>query len=68
MFKQEWKSMIERGTMPLFEIEIINDEYLLVNLECTNEGIEFSFCSNDKPVSFDGVIVCYENNNNRYLL
>lgn len=53
---QEWQEMIEHGTTPLFEIELINDEYLLVYLECDKKGIRFYFDNDNKPVYFDGII------------
>ena len=65
---QEWQDMINSGTLPIFEIELIDDEYLLVNLELNNDGIEFSFDGDDKPVYFDGEIVSYKNNKNRFLI
>ena len=66
MIKEQWNEMINRGAMPLFEVELKDNEYLLVNLAIVEEGIEFSFDSNDLPVSFDGDIETIHSN--RYLL
>lgn len=54
--RQEWQAMVSRGTMPLFELELKNDEYLLVDLELFPELEEicFSFDSMDLPVHFSG--------------
>ena len=66
MIKEQWNEMINRGVMPLFEVELKDNEYLLVDLAITDKGIEFSFDSNDLPVSFDGDIETIHSN--RYLL
>tara|TARA_R110000851_G_scaffold264328_1_gene416889 strand:+ start:843 stop:1520 length:678 start_codon:yes stop_codon:yes gene_type:complete len=63
---KQWDEMLSRGIMPLFELEIINDEYLLVELSIVDKGIEFVFDSDNKPVSFDEEIVLIHDN--RYLL
>jgi hypothetical protein len=42
--------------MPMFELEVINDEYLLVNLSIDEKGIYFEFDA-EKPTWFDGGIV-----------
>jgi len=63
---KEWDDMLSRHVMPFFELEIINDEYLLVNLELHEKGIRFSFDSDNKPVSFDGEII--EINNCSFVL
>lgn len=61
--KQQWQQMINRGTMPLFEIQITESDYLLVDLSLTDDGIRFSFDTspiapyNVLPVSFDGEII-----------
>jgi hypothetical protein len=58
---QEWQAMRERGTMPLFEIELKNKEYLLVELELypSFEEIRFSFDSMNLPSHFSGNIKQY---------
>jgi len=66
IIKEQWNEMINLGAMPLFEVELKDNEYLLVNLAIVDEGIEFSFDSNALPVSFDGDIETI--NSNRYLL
>lgn len=64
--KADWQAMLGRGIIPCFEYQISEDDWLLVNLEFTNEGLEFSFDSDNKQVSFDGEIIVI--NDNRYLL
>jgi hypothetical protein len=66
IIKKQWNEMLNRGTMPLFEVELKDDQYLLVDLALTDEGVEFSFDSEDLPVSFDGDIETIHSN--RYLL
>lgn len=64
--KKERQSMLERGVIPCFEYQISENDWLLVDLEFTNEGIVFSFDSDNKQVAFDGDIIVI--NDNRYLL
>ena len=45
--------MLDRGIMPIFELEIIGDEYLLVNLSVSDIGIEFSFDAEGLRTEFD---------------
>ena len=44
---EQWAGMIQRGTMPLFELEIQDEsgeeDYLLVSLTCGSHGIYFNF-------------------------
>ena len=63
---EQFEEMLRRGTLPCFEFQTSEDDYLLVNLEVTEEGIEFSFDSDDKPVYFDGDIIVI--NDNRYIV
>lgn len=64
--KNEWQVMINRGIIPCFEYQTSEDDWLLVDLEFTDKGLEFSFDSDNKQVAFDGNIVVI--NDNRYLL
>jgi len=66
MIKEQWNEMINRGTTPMFEFELKHDEYLLVDLELTDKGIEFSGDFDGFPVSFGGDIETIHSN--RYLL
>lgn len=50
------EQMLQRGRMPLFEYELNNGEYLLVQLECTETTIKFSFDDSFGSVHFDGDI------------
>jgi len=53
----QWQSMLNYGRIPLFEIELSNGDYLLVDIDYTqgNEYISFSF-DDSLPVFFDGEI------------
>jgi len=66
ILKQQWDKMIAAGVMPLFEMELPAEEWLLVNLAMTTKGIEFSFDSASNTVTFDGEIEVIHSN--RYLL
>jgi hypothetical protein len=62
----EWDAMLNRGIIPVMEFQISENDWLIVDIEYTDKGLEFSFDSNNKPVCFDGEIVVI--NDNRYLL
>lgn len=64
--KSEWQAMLDRGIIPCFEYQISEGDWLLVDLEFTNEGLRFSFDSDNKRCAFDGVITVI--NDNFYLL
>lgn len=53
----QWQAMLEKGIIPLFEIELNNGDYLLVDIEYTqgDDFISFSF-DDSLPVFFDGDI------------
>ncbi len=53
----QWQAMLNCGKIPLFEIELSNGDYLLVDINYT-EGDEYiSFTFDDSlPVFFDGEI------------
>lgn len=67
---QEWQAMLERGIIPLFEIELKDGEYLLVDLELCDvpdqanifevqKEIRFSFDSMNLKTWFSGNIKTY---------
>jgi hypothetical protein len=69
----QFNEMLCRGTLPLFEFEMSNGDYLVVNIQISDkqskdQGFLFSFDTDNKPVFFDGEIVEFENNNNLFLL
>ena len=64
--KKQFEDMLARGVMPIIELELADGEYLLVNLDVTDSGVEFSFDSGGLPVSFYGDIETIHSN--RYLL
>jgi len=53
----QWQAMLKQNRIPLFEIELSNGDYLLVNIDYTqgNDYISFSF-DDSLPVFFDGEI------------
>jgi len=61
---QQWLAMLDYGKIPLFEIEIRDNEFLVVDLEYTEKGISFEFYQQGK-VYFDGAI---KGNNGLYTL
>ena len=54
----QWQAMLNYGKIPLFEIEVINGDYLIVNI-IYRQGDDFiSFYFDDSlPVFFDGEII-----------
>ena len=63
-----WCVMLEQGKIPVFEIELKDNEYLLVDLELNVEleEIRFSFDSMNLKTWFSGSIKSY--NENHYAL
>lgn len=53
----QWQAMLNYGRIPLFEIELSNGDYLVVDIDYTkgNDYISFSF-DDSLPVFFDGEI------------
>ncbi len=53
----QWQAMLNYGKIPLFEIELSNGDYLLINIvyKQGNDYISFSF-NDSLPVFFDGEI------------
>jgi len=53
----QWQAMLKQNRIPLFEIELSNGDYLLVNIDYTqgNDYISFSF-DDSLLVYFDGEI------------
>jgi hypothetical protein len=56
----QWQAMLNYGRIPCFEIEVINGDYLLVNIDYTqgDDFISFSF-DDSLPVFFDSEIKKY---------
>lgn len=53
----QWQAMLNYGSIPCFEIEVINGEYLLVDIDYTQGDDYISFSFDDSlPVFFDGEI------------
>ena len=64
----QFNDMLQRGKMPLFEIEIINTDgerdWLIVDIELHEKGIVYRFDDMDLPVWFDGNTVQLNAENN----
>ena len=54
---QDWAKCRSRGIIPMFEIELINDEWLLVHLDVTETSIEFNFDIEHGEPRFDGDVI-----------
>ena len=54
---KQWQSMLDHGIIPMFEIELSNGDYLIVDIEYIqgDDFIGFSF-DDSFPVFFDGEI------------
>ena len=53
----QWQAMLNYGSIPLFEIELNNGDYLLVDIDYTEGDNYISFSFDDSlPVFFDGEI------------
>lgn len=61
VINQQWNTMLSSGTMPCFEFELKDNEYLLVELELneTNKEIIFSFDSMNLKTWFSGNVKQY---------
>lgn len=61
----QFETMLQRGIIPYLEYPIIlngEKEWLLVEIECLENGLKFSFDSNGSPVYFDGAIKQFSDN------
>jgi hypothetical protein len=52
----QFSEMLERGVIPFLEYELFNDEFLTVEIQATEKGLEFSADFNDLHCFFDGQI------------
>ena len=52
----QFAEMLQRGTLPYLEYELFNGEFLLVEIQATEKGLEFSADFNNLPCFFDGQI------------
>lgn len=53
----QFSEMLQRGVIPFLEYELCNGEFLTVEIQATDAGLEFSADFNDLPCFFDGQIV-----------
>lgn len=60
---QNWEECISQNRLPLFEIELANEEWLLVHLDVTDTEITFEFDAEHGEPRFDEEIIgekgCY---------
>lgn len=54
---QNWEECISRNRLPMFEIELANEEWLLVHLDVTDTEITFEFDVEHGEPRFDGEII-----------
>ena len=61
--RQQWEKMISSGTMPLFEIELGDGDYLIVDLQLSddNKAIQFSFDHDAEKTFFSGNVIKADN-------
>ena len=61
--RHQWEKMISSGTMPLFEIDLGNSDYLIVDLQLTddNKAIQFSFDHDVDKTFFSGNVIKADN-------
>lgn len=52
----QFSEMLNRGTLPYLEYELFDGEFLSVEIQATDKGLEFSFDANDLSCFFDGQI------------
>lgn len=65
IIKKQFNEMLDRAIIPCFEYELLEGEYLIVDLQAGEKGIIFEFDDQSLPVNFDGEI---ENNGDTWLL
>lgn len=54
---EQWQEMLNYGKIPCFEIEMINGDYLIINIDYQAGNNYISFYFDDSlPVFFDGEI------------
>ena len=54
--RQQFNDMIAAGRIPVLEYHIKPDDYIVVNIEATDRGIEFTFDENGYSVFFSSDI------------
>ena len=61
--RQQWEKLISSDRMPLFEIDLGNDDYLIVDLQLTadNKAIQFSFDHDAGKTFFSGNVIKADN-------
>lgn len=54
--KEQFNDYTENGILPLFELEMVDGDWLIVNLSADDKGIVFDFDQDGKDVWFDGEV------------
>ena len=52
----QFEAMLQRGTIPVLEYELYTGDYLTVEIESTETGLQFSADFSEGPCFFDGQI------------
>ena len=52
--QQQFDTMLERGTIPVFEFEMSNGEFIVVDISICDNGVVFEFDNEGLPVYFSG--------------
>jgi hypothetical protein len=60
--RSEFDDMLQTGTIPCFEFEMVGGDWLLVDISLNEKGVTFSFDTDTKPVYFDGDIETIDDN------
>lgn len=50
----DWRELMTSGLLPVMQLELKDDNWLLVDFSVDEEGITFSFDTDNLPVYFDG--------------
>lgn len=54
--QKQFETMLERGIIPVLEYQLNNGDWLTVDIEATETGLQFSADFDDKDCFFDGQI------------
>lgn len=52
--QQQFDTMLERGIIPVFEFELSNGEFIIVDISINDSGVVFSFDTQDAILYFSG--------------
>lgn len=55
--QKQFDQVLARGVIPFLEYELVNGDYLTVEIEAIETGLQFSADFNDLPCFFNGEII-----------